>query len=261
MGRAGKKGPIPPFVLRRTDRRKTIAVQVRPDGGVRVLAPRWATPRNVRTWVGRRAGWIQERQEHFVNLLKLHPPKELQSGESFPLLGRNYRLKLDRGIRSNGRRWKLEGRKLRVFVDGTRGVRGELVIRHAIRDCYAVHTLSKASGVVKKHGPALEVQAKELRVANQVSRWASCSRKGCIRLNWRLSMMSPTVFEYVVIHELCHLRIGDHSRGFWRTLKSVLPDYEERRRRLQREGSICAMYFPDSWNHHVGRQYGQRREW
>lgn len=244
MVRSAREGPTLAFSLRRTSRKKTIAVQVRLDGGVVVLAPQKASRDLIRRVIRKRSGWIMARKNYFEDLLKIHPPKEFKSGESFPLLGRNLRLMV---IRKSGLKrpcWKVDGRRLLVFVNGDFGEELRSTVQHAVQECYATHTLTRALTSVKKHAPALGAHPNDVRVVEQVSRWASCSKSGNIRLNWRLSMMRAPVLEYVVVHELCHLKAPDHSVRFWRMLKSVLPDYEERRDSLRRDGVVLATTFP-----------------
>lgn len=68
-------------------------------------------------------------------------------------------------------------------------------------------------------------------------RCASCDRNGRIRVNWRIVMAPMSLVDYVVAHELCHLIRPDHSPAFWKLLRTILPDYAERRERLRREGA------------------------
>jgi predicted metal-dependent hydrolase len=76
-----------------------------------------------------------------------------------------------------------------------------------------------------------------LRIADQKTRWGSCSAKGTLSFNWRLYLAPPEVLDYVVVHELCHLIHMDHSTAFWALVSSILPDYRERRRWLKVNGS------------------------
>jgi hypothetical protein len=73
-------------------------------------------------------------------------------------------------------------------------------------------------------------------IRNQRSRWGSCSRRGVIALNFRLVQMPPAVCDYVLLHELMHLRQQNHSRRYWRLVAAVCPDYREAERWLRVEG-------------------------
>lgn len=72
-----------------------------------------------------------------------------------------------------------------------------------------------------------------ITIREQKTRWGSCSGKGNLNFNWKLTLMPPEVLDYVVVHELAHRREMNHSRDFWKIVEQVLPDYQERRKRLK----------------------------
>jgi predicted metal-dependent hydrolase len=74
---------------------------------------------------------------------------------------------------------------------------------------------------------------KRLLVRNQKRIWGSCARDGTLRLNWRLALLPQALIDYVVVHELTHLRVRNHQREFWSAVEAVLPDYRERRAQLR----------------------------
>jgi len=241
------KGRRLQYRLYATGRRKTMALRVNRDGGVEVRAPRFVAQAQVRRFIEKRAEWILEKQSYFKDLLQRYPPKEFKNGETFPVLGRNLRLRLERKLGVHEPICKPEGRRLKVIVNGLVGEELDRGMRGAIRDWYAALTERKARAIIRKHARALAVNPTHLKVVDQAKRWASCSKNGDIRCNWRLSMMPIPVLEYVVVHELCHLRTHDHSRRFWRILKSVLPDYEKRQEWLRQQGATLAEVL-ERWN-------------
>lgn len=80
------------------------------------------------------------------------------------------------------------------------------------------------------------VDYKRLRIGDQKTRWGSCSSKGTISYNWRLILMPEEIMDYVVVHELCHLREMNHSRKFWEYVSKIMPDYESKRKWLKENG-------------------------
>ncbi len=76
-----------------------------------------------------------------------------------------------------------------------------------------------------------------ISIREQKTRWGSCSSRGTLSFNWKLMLAPPGILDYVVVHELCHLRHMNHSRDFWAAVESVLPDYKERRKWLKDHGS------------------------
>lgn len=225
------------YQVHATARLKTLALKVHRDGVIEVRAPKFIKLAQLRQFVVKRAEWILHKQRYFADLRKKYPPKEFKNGETFPVLGRNHRLKIERQPGLHKPICELSGWRLKVIVNGHVGEELQRELRSSIRDWYTALTEKKARAVLRKHTNALAVRPGKLRVVNQAKRWASCSKNGDIRCNWRLSMMPMPVLEYIVVHELCHLRTHDHSERFWRILKSVLPDYQRRREWLRREGA------------------------
>lgn len=75
-----------------------------------------------------------------------------------------------------------------------------------------------------------------ITIRDQKTRWGSCSSKGTLSFNWRLMLAPPAILDYVVVHELCHLRHMDHSPAFWQAVGEVFPDYASARKWLRKHG-------------------------
>lgn len=83
----------------------------------------------------------------------------------------------------------------------------------------------------------LGVDYSRIRIADQKTRWGSCSSTGTISYNWHLVLLPDAILDYVVVHELCHLRQMNHSKDFWNLVESILPDYRSRRKWLKEDGN------------------------
>jgi len=79
--------------------------------------------------------------------------------------------------------------------------------------------------------------ATKVLIRNPEKRWGSCDKNGSLRFNWHIVMAPMSLLDYVVAHELCHLKSKDHSEAFWKAMRTLMPDYEARRDRLRREGN------------------------
>ena len=90
----------------------------------------------------------------------------------------------------------------------------------------------------------LEVRYARIAIRDTRSRWGSCSSRGTLSFSWRLVLAPPEVLDYVVVHELCHLRVPNHSRAFWRLVESRRPRYSEPRRWLREHGWELLAYTP-----------------
>ena len=82
----------------------------------------------------------------------------------------------------------------------------------------------------------LGVEYKRIRIADQKTRWGSCSSTGTISYNWHLVLLPDAILDYVVVHELCHLQHMNHSKDFWDLVECILPDYRSRRNWLKENG-------------------------
>ncbi len=87
----------------------------------------------------------------------------------------------------------------------------------------------------------LGVSYERIRIAEQKTRWGSCSSKGTLSFNWKLMLAPPKVLDYVVVHELCHLKEMNHSPQFWKLVEELMPDYKEYRKWLKENGSTLQL--------------------
>lgn len=149
---------------------------------------------------------------------------------------------------ASGRAIWVRGERVAIAVDGRVARAGDVETVMAEGADLKVSLQSALRAAAKRELPprlmALAATA-GLRVArvsvrNQRSRWGSCSSRGSIALNWRLLQMPPDVRDYVLWHELMHLRRGDHSRAFWKLVAEVCPGYEQSRAWLRRHGRELA---------------------
>lgn len=95
--------------------------------------------------------------------------------------------------------------------------------------------------LVPRWSKALDVRPRSATVRYARTRWGSCTARGDLYFNARISMLSPQVAEYLAVHELCHIKVMDHSRRFWDEVRAALPDAIERRAQLRAEEARCAM--------------------
>jgi predicted metal-dependent hydrolase len=223
------------FAIERTTRRKTVAISVGHDG-VRVLAPSDLDDDRVVAIVRRKCAWLLRKQAMYRELGGAIAP-EFVSGETFYYLGRPYRLKVVLDADAVLSRVTARGASFVAPVqpDATAAVRRAAVrgaLRHWYRDRAKLHFPVRAAVMAK----LLAIAPPTVRVVDQSKRWGSCDARGCIRLNWRLIMAPMTLVDYVIAHEACHVLEHSHSRRFWRSLETIMPDYEGRARHLDRLG-------------------------
>lgn len=211
--------------------RETLAISVDPDLSVSVSAPREKTVEEIEARILKRARWILKQQAYFREFLPHAVGRRYISGETHYYLGRQYRLKVE-GAQSE--EVKLKGAYLHVTVqDPTNAERVKrllddwLLTRARVRFALALERCWERFGRFEKARPTL-------RIRRMHRRWGSCTSSGAILINPELVKAPSSCIEYVIAHELCHLRHPDHGKGFQSLLRRTMPDWEQRKARLER---------------------------
>ena len=225
------------YALQRA-RRRSIGFTVGADG-LSVRAPTWVTLaavdaalREKSAWILRKLGEARERQQRLE-----HARIVWQNGAVLPYLGAPLRVVLDPGERVAGAlRTAGEGAEAaRQLHIGLPGVARPEQIRDAVQAWLMRGARQHFTERLEHFAPLLGVRWTRLRLSSAQTRWGSARADGSICLNWRLLHYPPSVIDYVVAHELAHLRVMDHSPRFWDTVRTVVPDYAALRRHLHEE--------------------------
>jgi predicted metal-dependent hydrolase len=216
--------------------RKTLAIEVHPDRSIIVKAPVDATIESIESKVIHRAAWIAKQQRGFDRYAPPLPAAECISGEGYRYLGRQYRLKLIESAIDRVRLW--QGR-LEVCVSTPRDrERVETIVTQWFRD-RAIFIFSQRYHYCTKLVIPYQIKPDrgfELRTMSK--RWGSCTPTSRIFLNPLLISAPKDCIDYVIIHELCHLRFPNHSTSFYQLLASILPDYRYRKDYLDRHTEL-----------------------
>ena len=215
-------------------KRRTIGFSVGAEG-LAVSAPRWVPLHEVDRAVEEKADWILRKlQETRQRHQQLEATRIVwRDGAQLPFLGQILTVQLDPGHH---------------FVAGEElhGEAGHQCLRlglphsasaEQIRDAAQAWLMRRARVFFEQRlnhfAPKLGVQWSRLSLSSAATRWGSATADGSIRLHWRLIHFSPEVIDYVVAHELSHLRVMDHSPRFWDTVRTVMPDYVRLRQHLK----------------------------
>ena len=216
--------------IRRSVRRRTLEIALEHDQNVTVTAPEDATADRITAAVRRRAGWIFRQQTAFEALPPPSPPRQWVVGETHRYLGRQYRLKVVNATRPSVR---LNGA---FFVVALPNPEDRQSVRHSMENWYrehaqrlltarVAHGLASTTWLNMTATPRVTVRAMRLR-------WGSTTRAGRVYFNVDLAKLPLGCIDYVVMHELVHLRVPHHGPAFWRLLSRCMPDWERWRHRL-----------------------------
>jgi len=220
-------------VVRSTRRRKTVEITVARPGEVVVAAPVRTPVEKLEAIVKRRAPWIL-RHGGVSDPGAVAPC--FASGDSLPYLGRRVRLSvrqsLEDGVDVRFQHWQFD-------VCVSRGLLGDardLAVRAAFVHWYRQRATERVAERIGRFATLLGLTPARVLVRDQRHRWGSCSPDGVLRFNWRIVMAPPSLLDYVVIHELAHLRVRTHRSAYWALVAQAAPDYRERRERLRTLG-------------------------
>ncbi|HRN77108.1 MAG TPA: SprT family zinc-dependent metalloprotease [Ottowia sp.] len=227
----------------RRGQRRTIGFTIGADGLV-VSAPRWTSLTEVEAALRAKEGWIVAKLDQArIRQARLESARiEWREGAGIPFLGEELILVLDPRQR-HGR----GGAVLAAAADALPGVPRQALhvglpqdaTPEQLRDTCQAWLMRQARRIftarLDHFAPQLDVRWQRLGLSSAGTRWGSASADGSIRLNWRLVHFSQPVIDYVVVHELAHLREMNHSPRFWQHVQAVLPDYAERRSTLREQ--------------------------
>ncbi len=217
------------------DRHKSIRLRVCPDGTVLVRAPQRVRREDVAAWLVGRAGWILERQDYFQRLREARPRTGYGPGDIQRFLGQEHVLRISGHVRGSVHldeagfdiqtRGEPSPAKVRILLDSWFGRQAAALFAQRLEVWFPV---------LRGHlCAALPVAPPPLKVRAMRSRYGSCSRLGVITLNRHLAAMPLECIDYVLVHELCHLRHFAHNRAFYDLLQTLLPDWRQRKALLK----------------------------
>ena len=229
-----------PYRLRRSRRARRLRITVQADG-VDVVAPLRAGTHEIGAFVERHRDWVLAKVSALQQTLQAHQgPARLAAGGRILWRGQWVDLSVVpvKGSRLSVRQGSgFEVRLPALMPEDAR----EPAVEAALRRWLKGAALADAWRWVERHGPRHGLVPSAVRVKEHKHLWGSCSSKGAINLNWRLILAPEAVFEYVVVHELCHLRERHHQPAFWRLVGEVLPSFEAQRGWLRANGQLLSL--------------------
>ena len=200
-------------------RRKTLALIVKPDGSVIVRAPLRLSKALIEEFVAKNQGWIKTKKAEALAALPL-VLREYVNGESFSYLGTPYSLEI------------VVGQKERLLLDNGNFKLAASCQREAapvFERWYREHARRVLTDRVEVFACEYDFHYKGIRITSARTRWGSCSATGSLSFSWRLIQAPLKVVDYVVVHELVHTAVHNHSKRFWQRVAAILPEYQEHR--------------------------------
>ena len=240
-------------VVRSARRKKTIEITLDPGHGVVVRSPARTTRKEIAELVQKRAGWILN---HATEDILDPTPRRFTDGEKLFYFGEQVpiictasedtEVEIDFG---SGRLPRLTAQAevsaqledgafhITIPADIAEG-EGIAARKKAVEEWYRKEAARLLPEIVARwQNKVSRKKPARVLIRSQRRRWGSCSSDGSIRLNWRIIMAEPALIDYVVVHELAHLAVMDHSPRYWKRVERALPDYRVQRKRLNEVGA------------------------
>ncbi|MDW8802230.1 SprT family zinc-dependent metalloprotease [Clostridium sp. A1-XYC3] len=233
MGTVYNYSPFNYKIIRR--KRKTIGIKITEEGEIVVISPLNIDKKVIDAVVKSKEKWIKGKLTEINEARLTHKSIEFKSGEELLYLGENIALEIfqanimDSSI-------LISDKLMKVFIGSNQRSKGEN-IRDLVINFYKKEARRIFLERTIAYKDIIGVYPKRITVKDQKTVWGSCSSKGNLNYNYRLLMAPIEIIDYVVVHELCHLRHMNHSKQYWGVVQSVLPDYEERRQWLKVNGN------------------------
>ncbi len=216
------------FDVVRSARRKKVEISIERDGSLVLRAPEAADDARLLRFATRKRGWVYEKLARRALLAPIVPRREFVTGESFRYLGRSYRLLL---VDDQAQPLKLvEGRFRLTRSAATEG-------RLHFVAWYTEHATPWLKRRVAEWASRLGAGEPTLDVTDLGFRWGSCGPGGRLSFNWSTITLPPPMIDYVVVHELAHVRHAHHGAEFWAAVARAMPDHEARKRWLAENGA------------------------
>ena len=209
-------------------KRRTIALIVERDGSLIVRAPMRAKEETINEFIKHKEKWILKKR---AEVKACYPPfvsKEYVNGEGFWFLGQIHKLQI------------VDEKRPNLFLNGDfRLAKAAVHKAPAVFEKWyrkqAFQVLAgRAQWYATKHG----CQYTQIKITSARRRWGSCSASGTLSFVWRLVMAPVPVIDYVVVHELVHLQVRNHSKKFWGRVGVIMPDYEQKIEWLEKHGHL-----------------------
>jgi hypothetical protein len=211
--------------------RRTISIIVSPDKGVTVRAPHRTSLKKIDEFVNDKSGWIRKHLDNHSEIIRMNHGRKYTDGSTIPYMGKERPLKL---IPGNRYYVKFDEESFEI---GTKDSSDIKLIKKMMDIWYrerGQHVLALKLDIILSRFCEQNFRPSGLKVKPMKSRWGSCSTKGQITLNSELLKLEEKYIEYVIIHELCHLKHHNHGKGFYDILGKLSPDYRDIRKEMKK---------------------------
>lgn len=214
------------YTLKRSSKRRSIGLQIN-ERGLTVSMPLRASEKWLHSVLQEKAQWVLDKLENWQG--RQAPVQKWAEGETILFRGETFTLRVFPGLFNAPPQLSASELVIHVVDSGN-----QLSINKKMLKWYKHEALRVFNECVEHFAPLMNVAPNEVRLTSARTQWGSCTTLGVVRLNWQLVTMPLHLIDYVVVHELAHLREMNHSPAFWRVVEGVCPDYAKMRGELRK---------------------------
>lgn len=215
----------------RRPRARRLSLKVQTSGEMRLTAAVGTPEKYIRGFLSEQLAWIKKTSQKFEKIREAHPQKEYRAGDRFCFLGEHFTLNFAQGERVS---LSVDRDIQEMILTVPDMARAPEIAKEYIRDFYAQVGRKYISGRIDAISEQMNLKPAAVSFRSQKTRWGSCSSQGRVTFNWRLAVAPPKVIDYVIIHELAHLKHMDHSIRFWNLVEKYSPDHKKLKRWLNK---------------------------
>jgi predicted metal-dependent hydrolase len=212
--------------------RKTTSIYIERDGAITVLAPEPYDMKVIEEILEAKRSWIYRNLAEWEDLNRTRVEREFVNGEGFPYLGSTYRLQI---VDNANHDLSLKNGMFLLKRSVLSKARDKFI------GFYKEKAKARLPKYVDQYAKKMGLQPSGIRVQELKNRWASCSTDGTLNFHWRCMMAPLTAIEYIVVHELTHLKHPNHTHEFWYAIEKVLPDFQQAKGWLRLHGAGLEM--------------------
>ncbi len=231
-----------PITVRRSPRAKRLKLQIESEKPELVLViPRYALSMQIDNFIRKQTPWIEKNWEKALKKAAKRPKRKYQDGDTYFYFGETLTLKLIPSVR-----WrpsiKVVGNNLEVTLHKATTVSdGKKAIKKKVQEFYKKKAEEVIHDRLQFYNEHYGLRYNRVSFRNQKTRWGSCSSAKNLNFNWRLIMAPIEIIDYVVVHELCHLKYMNHSAAFWKLVSERMPNYKEMRKWLKENNYLLSL--------------------
>ena len=226
-GSLSLNGKTIPYIVKRSARARHIRLEMRPGTGLIIFIPRFYNIDRLGDLLKAKQSWILRHFTTYGNIRPASVGNDIKAGDVIPYLGRELKVVMTTTESVNCDHINLEPDRLLIDTSGEKNLNATLEY------WYRIQAAKLITEKTAKWGARIHVRYNKVTIRGQRTRWGSCSHKGNLNFNWKLLMTPEAVLDYVIIHELTHLKEMNHSKKFWQLVTEHCPRWREHKRWLK----------------------------